>query len=650
MFVSRQPLHEPGAVPGIGPHHRAAAPGGQLLVRERNGRIRELLRPGTFFDASDPSVSWDGKRIVFAATRGPGQPWRIWIVDENGSELRPLSADESSASAGAPNQPAADDLDPCWLPDGRVAFASTRFGQVAMIGGAPATNLFAAAPGGTPTRISSERNGADEPSVDPLTGRIVYARWWFNRYFATEVDSSGLTTLPARAVPMDTLNLWHAITITPSGDGGKLAGGNPRVRAQTAAYEPVLLNDGTLVGVAAERAALSPAPGRLTLWSFRGGFAEAKLVAGGENGGSACAPAALPDGRVLFSYDPDGRGDYGLYVARTDGSGLARALDLPGTLELDAAVLEPTRRPPVIEVDLPDFPRHLPLTKAIELKDEINQFRFDCLNVYQSGPVDSPFPDAPPFQRNVRIRFYATLSRPEATGGDTVVLLRESKVTDVGAVHEHELPADTPMFEQLVDSQGHVLRSSHGPAHVSGLNSGRFATGTKCVGCHLGHSALAVPHNYHTGARFNAAPSARVEASSVGAGTVGARAVVDRRARGPADRVAWVAAGAERESVRLSWQWPIAVDSLVLYSPYPDRAGGTDLRVRKCQVVLVRSGREVGRRVLQGPLSPAGTRFSCDGVVVDAIEISPLELQGRVLHRRVAALAEIEALARLTRD
>ena len=213
-----QPLNEPCAVPGIGrtigQRRRAVAFWfASVAARFASCWIGHVLRR----QRSQRLLGWQA--IAFAATRGSGQPWRVWVVDENGGDLRPLTGDESTASSAAPRHSAADDLDPCWLPDGRVAFASTRFGQVAMIGGAPATNLFATAPSGTPTRISSERNGADEPSVDPRTGRIVYARWWFNRYFATDVDSSGLTLLPARAVPMDAVNLWHAITIRPTATG-----------------------------------------------------------------------------------------------------------------------------------------------------------------------------------------------------------------------------------------------------------------------------------------------------------------------------------------------------------------------------------------------------------------------------------------------
>ena len=57
-------------------------------------------------------------------------------------------------------------------------------------------------------------------------------------------------------------------------------------------------------------------------------------------------------------------------------------------------------------------------------------------------------------------------------------------------MNEAGLPADTPMFEQLVDASGRVLLTARGPAHVAGLNAGVTGLTTRCVGCHVGHSTL----------------------------------------------------------------------------------------------------------------------------------------------------------------
>ena len=653
VFVSRSKAGPgmAGAVPGLGPRHRTLATGGQLLVRESNGKFRLLLPAGTLYDASDPCVSWDGRKIVFAGTVARDSAWRIYVVGADGRglfaitksdralDLSPLGCDPKLFERY-------DDFDPCWLPDGRVCFASTRFPQIAEPGGL-ASNLFTVNGDGTDLRrLTTERNGGEEPTVDPASGRIVYTRWWLNRYLASETETFGVTTDRSCAVPSDTVDLWIPVSIMTDGDGARLAGGDPRERSDMEAYQPVLLDDGTMIGVRGERLPLSPDGGRLTVRLFPRGFAAARVLAGGGvNGVSACSPVALPDGRVVLSIDRQGNGDYGLYAVRQDGSGLERVLDFPGTLELDAAPLVARRRPPVLTPLLTSPLPELPVTTVARLHDMTNTFRFDCLNVFANGGVDQPYLNAPPMQRNVRIRFYAALARPGIAGGDSVVLIRESYVTSFGAVHQEDMPSDVPMFEQLVDEQGRVLRSASGPAHVPGFNAGRFGTGTKCVGCHAGHSALRVADSYSAGSWTNATPSAQITATGAAPGTAGPAAVADRRTLGPPGEVAWVGLSAA-ETLHLQWKWPIEVKALVVYALRPGSAPGTDLQIHECELAFFRNGHETDRRVWRGTLSPTGTRLDCNGVV-DAIEIHPLRVTGQVLNRPAVAIAEIETIARM---
>jgi hypothetical protein len=211
-------------------------------------------------------------------------------------------------------------------------------------------------------------------------------------------------------------------------------------------------------------------------------------------------------------------------------------------------------------------------------------------------------------------------------------------------VHESDIPGDVPMFEQLVDANGHVLRSAHGPAHVPGMNFSRIGSGTKCVGCHEGHSALPVPRNNLEAKWFNASSSATVLVSSTAAGSGGA--LVDRRAKGPIRDTGWVAAGAEGQWARLTWAAPIEARSIVLYAPSPDGRAGTHLQVRSCQLVFFRDGREVGRATADR-VRPEGTRIDFSPVRLDAVEVRPTRVSGTVEGRKAVALAEIETIARL---
>jgi len=648
VFVSRAMPALSAQIPGLGPGGRTLVTGGVLMTRSAAGTVEPLLREGSFYDVADPAVSHDGEWIAFAAVAAPESAWRIQVVRRDGTGLRAVTLTDPARPPAVVGR--YDDFDPCWLPDGRIGFASTRYTQVSEAG-LPASNLFVTRTDGTGLgRLTSDRNGAEEPTVDARTGRIVYARWWTNRFFASD-SSAGYTTERALAVPGDTVNLWHAISITSSGDFGRLAGGNPRVRLETMCYQPVTFEDGTLVGVRAANPGLDPAPGAVWLQVFRGGFAPALAIGTGgassaatETPARACAPAALPDGRLLFSGASMG-GDFGLFVCDREGRGIARVVDLPGTSELDAAVLAPRKKPPGPAYEGEPLPLERPPSSAEW--DRSETFRFDCLNVFTNAAVDVPIPDAPRLMPNLRIRFFGTVARPGRPGADSLILVRESRVHRNGAVHEDGVPSEIPMFEQLVDSTGRVLRTAMGPAHGAGFNVSRIGSGARCVGCHLGHSAISVPENYAKGARFNAGPSATVSASSVAPGTAGPRAVVDRRAKGPADQVAWVANGVESEWIRLEWGIPIELDTLVFYPWSANPKNHTGIEVREVAVSFLMKGQAIGQQQLRIRLSPQGTRVGCGGAVLDGIEVRPGRVSGTILGRRAAALAEIEALARI---
>jgi hypothetical protein len=661
VFVSRQPATD-GQVPGLGPSGRALATGGRLLVRERDGEIRPLLPEGRFFDVADPCVGWDGKRVLFAATESRDGAWRIWVVDNDGRGLAAVTRDDRQVDLAAARLDAArfaryDDFDPIWLPDDRVLFASTRFPQRAQGGDVAASNLFVTRLGveAPPLRITAERNGGEEPSFDRRNGRVLYARWWFNRYLPTDAAPAsglpaGVTLDRATAVPADTIDLWAAGSILTDGDGVRLGAGDPRLRPHMRAHQPIALKGGDVIGVWADPGSLVPAPVRLGLYRFAGGVGAATALTGPGTifAGAACSPAELPDGRILFAGDT-GAGDFGIYVMEADGSRLAQVVDMAGTLELDATPLVARPRPaPVHEEFTDQSAPGLPHTEPAQVADQSYTFRFDCLNLFAQGDVDAPIPSAPPAQQGLRMRFYAALARPETQGGDSLVLLREVPVEATGAVHVDDIIADTPVFEQLVDAGGRVLRSARGPTHVAGFNFARMGAGTKCVGCHTGHSVLPVPTNNWRATWFNAAPSAEVWTSSQSAGLPAQ--LVDRRARGTPGEVGWVAAGLLGERVRLSWQLPIEVRAVVLYALQSEPSAGTQLRVRETELVFLHDGRVVKRLTERRTLSPNGTRVECEPVRVDAIEIVPTRASGSVGRRPAVALAEIETIARLIED
>jgi hypothetical protein len=497
VFVSRNPIPgDPRAVPGLGPAHRTAATGGRLMLREPNGAVRELLPKGTLYDVSDPAVSFDARSIAFAGTPAPDSAWRLYVVGLDGHGLRSITRSDE----GRPGR--YDDFDPCWIGGRRLCFASTRFGLTAQYADVPVSNLYVVPvprSGETPSRprrITSESNGAEEPTLDPIRHEIVFARWWFNRYQAS-VD--GITMTAATALPRDSVNLWEAVALDESGP--HLACGDLRSRRALMAYQPAFLADGTPVGVYALNLGLWPRPGALGIQHFPSRVGWSERVAGasipdsargyGELGlaaPSACSPAGLPSGRVIFSYSPGGRGDFGLYYSDAEGHFAPQLLlDLPGTLELDAAPV--MTRP---EPNLHGVPDQALASRPATLANCATRptFTYHSLGVFRGA---SPAKLAVAKVSGARLRFYAVPLVSAEAARDTAVLIGEAPIRSDGSIEERGLPADVPLFEQLVDSRGHVLVSAHGPAHVAGFNAGTPGGESRCLGCHLGHSAIRLP-------------------------------------------------------------------------------------------------------------------------------------------------------------
>lgn len=652
VFVSRLPVAGSALVPGVGPAGRFVGAGGRLLVREADGRLRELAA-GRFFDVSDPAVSYDGRSIAFAAITHRDSAWRIWRIRAEGTQLAPVTRGDRSLDlksrfgAEAERFERYDDIDPCWLPDGRLVFASTRWPWRAQQGRVLTTNLWVVnADGGDLKRITSERNGAEEPSIDPSTGRVVYARWFFSRFAASD---SGVTTDPARAMPADTIDFWHAISVMPDGDFARLQGGDPRSRIGQMAYQPVVLADSTLYGVRAERPNLLR-PTRFGLQRWKGGFAKAEPLFGygAPRGWSAISPCPLPDGRMLFSYDEDGTGNFKIVLWDERRRMVEPIVDELGRLEMDPVVLlARANPPPLLYPPAPEAPAELPHASTEALLRDPGMARFDCLNIFSNGPVDGAFLDAPKLAKGLRIRFFTVLPRPDLEGGDSLVLLHEAPVFPDGAVHVDEVPANVPTFEQIVDSNGRVISTGSGPAHVPGFNFTRPGSGTKCVGCHAGHSALPVAESKRLGAYTNFSPSATVTASSIHPSTENSRGAVDRRTLGEVTQVAWLADSEIAQWVRLDWELAIETGAVVLYAVRASKADGGELRVPRSELVLFLQGKEVRRVPVTRGWTPGGLRVEFPPTRIDAIEVRPLQVVGRFRGRTVAALAEIETIARI---
>ena len=485
VFVSRQLLPngsvyytETNALPGVGGYSRfrVASPG-RLLVRESNGSIRVLIDGANptaatlnLIDVNAPDVSYDGTKILFAgfpadeydpsSDRRPlANPdgWRIYVINANGTGLRQLTfSDQDNLDYSQFGTTAAsalrsyDDTDPAWLPDGRIVFSSSRWPVLAQYSGSRASNLYVMnGDGSNLHRITAEKNGADRAIIDPITGKIVFSRWWRNQRHATDLMDTvpnnqysccegydrkdGLTRNRGNEVGGFFLlrrNRWHLASINPDGtDLVQFAGphhSSDGVQAYGGSFGP---NDEFIANYF-PITNLSEAAGFGGLRRYRRGQTEYEPIAGVwaryDQGLSlvresppsfgvlrhdyAAEPAVLADGRIVFSLAQNIYQDYGLYVSDPNGGGRTLLYDLPGTSELRARPLLPRARPPIIPDSVNTYASLLPPTEAGPY-DQDGTFVFDALNVYGNAPVDTVEASAPPVGSAATIRFFTDFQR-----------------------------------------------------------------------------------------------------------------------------------------------------------------------------------------------------------------------------------------------
>ncbi|NOK60014.1 MAG: hypothetical protein GFH27_549291n207 [Chloroflexi bacterium AL-W] len=731
VFVSRQILpggsiywDEPNDMPGVGPHSRfrVAAPG-QLLVREVDGRVRILVdgaqptsKSLNLIDVNAPDVSYDGQTIVFAGlARGdhavgdinPGA-WRIYAINVDGSNLRQITASDLNLTreqlrnhfSKVPGsdyyefadrffEDGYDDTDPIWLPDGRIAFASTRWPGIGHYSGVRTTNLYVVGnDGNNMRRITAERNGAERPLVDPLTGKIVYARWWRNHRFPVNsletirdpdggyVQKDGVTTDRDNHVggPSMFRNAWQATSINPDGTEVAMWTGHMRDEEATHVYGGAFTPDGALIANFFPMFNMTEAAGFGGLRRYERGpgmytpligitSLTLNYIQSGEptsfgifEGAYAVDPDVLPDGRLIFSWTPDIYQDYGLYIANGDGTNRMKLYDNPGTTELRARVIRPRSVPPIIRDTVTQVPSLLP-PKAEGPYDTDGTFVFDALNVYANAPVDTDMVNAPPIGSADTMRFYIDHQR-SAPGSfprlDWPIFLGELPVNRDGSVRDPQAPANVPLFEQMRSADGTVpltgLPYGDGATHVAGMNFGRPGTQVRCMGCHAGHSMMEVPDDVEVAKWTNVAPSAEITVSSARDPQY-TGGVVDRRVmKGEIWRY-WTSEpgqSANGQWVRLTFPVPINVRTVRLYNPRTGDEAESSLQVHDTTVILYGDADATNELARQssGAVLLSGTDLHFNDVSgVRTVYVQIDRITGTFYGAELASLAEIEVIA-----
>ena len=171
-------------------------PGGGIFVLSP---VRPDGQPTMIFDAKggicrDPEISFDAKRVLFSYRPSEDGYYHVHEMNVDGTNLRQITSGPFH------------DLDPFYLPDGRIGITSTRCKSRALCFWVRAATLFVMdADGGNPRPLTS--NNVNEFTPDMLPdGRVLYTRWEYLDKSAIFVQS-----------------LW---SILPDGTGARQIYGN----------------------------------------------------------------------------------------------------------------------------------------------------------------------------------------------------------------------------------------------------------------------------------------------------------------------------------------------------------------------------------------------------------------------------------------
>lgn len=164
--------------------------GGDLYLRKLSSPSAEEINLTSRYtqgqgDVSDPEVSFDGTKLLFTM-KGPNDPtWDIWEYTIASGSLSRVMQDAATANLG-------DDVDPAYLPDGRIVFASDRQEKTKLLMAADNVEpysyhdeyereasivLHVMNSDGTNIKQISFNQSHDRNPVVLQSGEIMYSRW-----------------------------------------------------------------------------------------------------------------------------------------------------------------------------------------------------------------------------------------------------------------------------------------------------------------------------------------------------------------------------------------------------------------------------------------------------------------------------------------
>jgi hypothetical protein len=429
--------------------------GARLLRVAPDGSTRVLSRG--FAAACDPAVSFDATRLLFAGKRKAGDPWNVFEMAADGSDVRQVTRGLGNCRSPSYQSTLYTIISP--RPWYQLTFVSDAAGMMNEDGSSPATDLYSSKLDGSAVRRLTFNLSSD---FDPFLmddGRLLFAGW----------QRRGLERGLAGRVALFGINI----------DGADVAL-FADTRGRRLKHMPCTTAAGLAVFVETDDAPWDGA-GNLACVRLRRPRHTYRPITGPQDG-LFHSPSPLPDGRILVSRRPaDGSGTHG--VQRLDpATGRTDPLfDDPRFHDVQAVLVHPRREPD---------------GRSSVVTEEDPYGRLYCLDAYLSDPADGirlerggirrlrvlegiPVPAA---GHGAPVPGGAAPGAPPGPTANGLPPLVQRRVLGEIDIHEDgsfnlQVPADVPIELQTLDADGMALATC-------GWIWAKNHEPRGCIGCH----------------------------------------------------------------------------------------------------------------------------------------------------------------------
>jgi hypothetical protein len=396
-----------------------------------NASVEELSRD--FHSACDPSISFDASHILFAGKRMPDDNWNIYEMEIDSSNVRQIT--NGIGNCRSPSYQATLYTIVSTEPWYQLTFVCMENGTSHEYGAGMTTNLYSCKLDGSEVRRLTF-NLSD--NMDPFImydGRLLFAsrhRSVLNPELSERISLFGINIDGADYA------LFHA-------DKGKL------IKSM-----PCTTTKGLAVYIETDKLRWDGA-GSIGSTLLRRPLHSYRQITH-ESEGLFHSPSPLPDGRLLVSRrSPDDTGTYGVYHLDPSSGKLEKVFDSPGYHDIQAKMV---------------YPRPEPDGRSSVVTEKDPNGKLYCLDIYIS---DLARPEWMPRGTAKRLRVIEG-SRQASAPVIQRRILGEIDIEQDGSFNI-EIPANTPIELQTLDSDGMALRSC-------GWIWAKNHEPRGCIGCH----------------------------------------------------------------------------------------------------------------------------------------------------------------------